>query len=250
MATVNQRILPDVGIILAPSFRSRAYAQRLAQCAIAPAIALLLPGSEPDWEGVEEIDPALSEKANNFCFRPGITASETLMSQGIPTITLPDGDINGDDCCSVLAAQKMKSFIYSGAGGTILSSRTLSLGPSFLHVHGGYAPAYRGSTAFYYSIIKEGCFGATALWLNEGLDTGPVLSRRTFPLPSGIDIDRIYDPAIRADLLADVMEIKVSSGDFPEAIQPDEPGETYFVIHPVLKHLALKSCGLVQSDQV
>lgn len=249
MASIDQRVVADTGIILAPTFRSRAYVQRLAQSGIAPAVALFLPGPEPNWDGEDTVDVSLSDDGIVFSFQPGVAASETIRSSGVPSIVFPDGDINGEGCRSVLSTQKVSTYIYSGTGGSILSKQTLSQGMSFLHVHGGYAPAYRGSTAFYYSILRERRFGATALWLNEGIDTGPIILRKSFPLPSGIDIDCVYDPATRAELLTEVLETKLSSGEFPKASLANEPGETYFVIHPVLKHLALRACGLVVHNQ-
>ena len=43
--------LDDLGIILAPNYRSRAYVQFLLQAGLGPSVAILLPGEEPLWNG-------------------------------------------------------------------------------------------------------------------------------------------------------------------------------------------------------
>jgi len=80
--------------------------------------------------------------------------------------------------------------------------------------------------------------------LDAHIDTGPVVARKHYPAPpAGTDIDRRYDPAIRADLLRQVLSSYHSSGHLP--LEPQQQagsqGSTFYVIHPVLKHLALLS---------
>ena len=79
--------------------------------------------------------------------------------------------------------------------------------------------------------------------LDRNIDTGPIVARRRYPKPrAGIDIDRIYDPAIRADLLVQVMSDYVNNGCLvPLEQQAPEKGVNYYVIHPVLKHLAIRA---------
>ena len=50
----------------------------------------------------------------------------------------------------------------------------------FLHIHGGYVPAFKGSTTNYYSLLAEGQLGASAIFLTEDLDSGPKLHRQKF----------------------------------------------------------------------
>jgi len=58
--------------------------------------------------------------------------------------------------------------------------------------------------------------------------------------PPGADVDYLYDSAIRADLLADLVEEWVQRGSSWNPIEQDlSSGKTYYVIHPVLKHIAL-----------
>ena len=57
---------------------------------------------------------------------------------------------------------------------------------------------------------------------------------------TGIDVDHLYDGTIRADMLVRVLERFTAEGVFP-SVPRDGNYQTYHVIHPVLKHLALLS---------
>jgi methionyl-tRNA formyltransferase len=131
--------------------------------------------------------------------------------------------------------------IYSGYGGQLVSRELLSLGPPFLHAHSGWLPDYRGSTTVYYSLLAgEGC-GVSVIGMVPAIDQGPILARRRYPAPpAGVDIDYFYDSAIRADLMADVVMRWRKDGQL-DPIEADGDGADYYVVHPLLKHLALLS---------
>lgn|GEM_PF-1934382 len=151
-----------------------------------------------------------------------------------------DADVNNPDIVAAIADAPGDTIVYFGLGGVILGKALLGCGKRFLHIHGGYAPRYRGSTAFYYSLLRERSMGATALWLGNRIDAGPVLARRRYPPPKGVDIDRVGDPMIRAHLLSEVLRGRRDTGAFADAFRDDAGATTYHVIHPVLKHLALR----------
>ena len=138
--------------------------------------------------------------------------------------------------------------IYSGYGGQLVSRELLSLGPPFLHAHSGWLPDYRGSTTVYYSLLAgDGC-GVSVIGMAPAIDQGPILARRTYPAPPvGVDIDYFYDSAIRADLMADVVAQWQKDGPL-DPIAVSEGGADYYVVHPLLKHLALLSLGAEDAD--
>jgi methionyl-tRNA formyltransferase len=81
----------------------------------------------------------------------------------------------------------------------------------------------------------------TALILDRNIDTGPIVAQRHYPKPlPGLDIDFVYDGAIRADLLVEVMSAYARTGRLA-SLERQSPGHGthYYVIHPVLKHLAI-----------
>jgi methionyl-tRNA formyltransferase len=136
--------------------------------------------------------------------------------------------------------QDAQLVVYSGFGGQIVNSKLLTLGASFLHAHSGWLPNYRGSTTIYYSLLEGNGCGVSVILLSPDIDCGPIVARRRYPIPPNqIDIDYVYDPATRADLLVDVLANWQSSGVLPTTLpQSDLDGDCYFVIHPILKHLS------------
>jgi methionyl-tRNA formyltransferase len=138
--------------------------------------------------------------------------------------------------------------IYSGYGGQLVSRELLSLGPPFLHAHSGWLPDYRGSTTVYYSLLAGEGSGVSVIGLVPAIDQGPVMARRHYPAPPvGVDIDYFYDSAIRADLIADVVAQWQKDGQL-DPIEVDGDGADYYVVHPLLKHLALLSLEASDAD--
>ena len=105
------------------------------------------------------------------------------------------------------------------------------------------SPRAPGATATASSIARcaRRC-AASAIILDQQIDTGPVLARKHYPAPPlGTDIDCRYDTAIRADLLLEVLRGYHATGRLDVEIQQAGQGHSYYVIHPLLKHLALLS---------
>lgn len=202
-----------------------------------PRLILQPPGDEAQWSGPHSIDIYLGE-GRSFRFAPGATCRQVADRTGIATVQLADKDVNAVDFRTI--AKGIGMVVYSGFGGVLIRPETLRSGPRFLHAHGGIAPHYRGSTAFYYSLLREGSMGATVLWLEPGIDTGPILARKTFSVPAGLDIDRVVDPVFRAEVLVEVLDQRRRLGAFPAGERLEEGATTYYVIHPVLKNLALR----------
>ncbi|MCP4872819.1 MAG: methionyl-tRNA formyltransferase [Proteobacteria bacterium] len=70
------------------------------------------------------------------------------------------------------------------AYGRILTTRLLEA-PRFgcVNVHASLLPAYRGAGPIQWAIIRgETETGITTMWMEEGLDTGPMLLRRAIPI--------------------------------------------------------------------
>lgn len=235
--------LEDVGLVLAPTFRSRAYVQMLAARDLRPAVSFLMPGEELRWDGDEEIVLRLRADAEPFHFRPGVPVRETVAAQGWPAVELPTSDVNAREAIAALSGAAIPILIYSGLPKGVLRKPLLATGLRFLHAHGGYLPAYRGATGFYFGMLDKGRLGISAIWIDEGIDTGPIVMREWYEPIAGIEIDRVLDPAARADLLAQILIHVRATGAFP-AMSQTGAAESYFVIHPVLKHLALRRAAV------
>jgi methionyl-tRNA formyltransferase len=232
--------LDGVVLLAAHTARSQAYVQALVANDLYPGQVILFGKERPveverntrlvSWQGVDL--PDLGKSLLQSCKRAGI-----------PVTSCPADDVNAEEIAHCISNFAPRLVIYSGVGGQLVSEHLLGMGPRFLHMHSGWLPRYRGSTTLYYALLEGELPGVTALFLDRAIDTGPVLMKRHYSTPPlDIDLDQIYDPAIRADLLVRIMREYARSGVLPpvEHQDPDE-GVTYYVIHPVLKHLAILS---------
>lgn len=235
-----------VGMIAADTFRSRAYLSAMCSESIKPCHIIFLPlehrraqelSNARIRRQLEDYQGPLAKEAN-FDFDCDIKSF--AIEHKIPFIEADSGDINHPGVIEMVRSAQTSVLVYSGYGGVILRQPVLSSGKKFLHVHGGFVPQYRGSTAAYYSLLEEKSIGASAIFLTEQIDKGPVIGRAKFPPPCpGEAIDLIFDSAARARLLVSVLKRYRQTGRFEEVEQTKTEGFTYYVIHPVLKHVAI-----------
>ncbi len=70
------------------------------------------------------------------------------------------------------------------AYGRIIKKEALAIARlGFINVHFSLLPAYRGAAPLQWALIKgESVTGVTVFWLDEGMDTGPVLASREVPV--------------------------------------------------------------------
>jgi methionyl-tRNA formyltransferase len=168
-----------------------------------------------------------------------ISVKQTLKQENWNWLELDCDHINRDLMVYTISKFSPKMIIYSGYGNQLVGTQLLEMEIPFLHIHSGWLPKYKGSTAFYYSWIIEQYCGVSAFYLRSGIDEGPIVLRKKYPLPqSGVDPDYIYDCAIRADTLIEVIQGINQTGTIPAGRAQTELGDTYYVIHPLLKHLA------------
>jgi len=159
------------------------------------------------------------------------SSEEKLLNQmDVDTIYLSADNINDEKILNVLMKRPEEIFIYTGGG--IVKKRLLSI-KKFIHIHPGIVPEYRGSTCFYYSILNNFTIGMSAIYLSDQLDKGDILAKKNYPVPKVTDMDS-YIPKIRAKMLKEVLTNKLFLGT-----SQDTKGNLYYIIHPVLKHIAI-----------
>lgn len=215
------------------SSRTRAYLGAMANAGLVPAHAILLEASAGR--------PG-SDTPTVIYFDNKTPALERIRSLAIPHGAVAAHDVNDPAVVHAVAEAPVDILVYSGPGGQILRSELLGTGKRFLHVHAGLLPEFRGSTTIYYSLLERGDCGASAILLDERIDAGPIVASATYPPPADrTTIDHGYDPFIRADLLVRVLREYARHGSFRERVQPAGAGETYYVMHPVLRHTAVLS---------
>ena len=237
--------LDDVAMIAADSSRSKAYLQALVRHGLLPSKVLVLqaPAGQPlpgqvsgRAVATHAAEPCRSEAA----FDPLEPLAATLRSAGIAFDGIATADVNQPSVVDRVRAAAQSVFIYSGYGGALLKAPLLDTGKRFLHVHGGYLPDFKGSTTSYYSLLVDNSLAASALFLSREIDSGPVLRRRRFPAPPDRQaIDHVFDSAARAKVLVETLEAYLASGSWHYELAENAGGRTYYVIHPVLKHLSI-----------
>ncbi|MEH6834033.1 MULTISPECIES: formyltransferase family protein [Falsihalocynthiibacter] len=233
--------LQGVVFLAADTARSSAYAQAMVNSGLSPQATLLFGmGSKarlgqaeqlarsPEIKGV--FTPTLGVPLREVCEKFG-TSVQDLSAQSISDQSIRDR----------LTELQPKLVIYSGFGGELVPG-DLCKNWKFLHLHSGYLPEYRGSTTCYYSLLAENRCGVSAIYLSPDIDTGDIVAKEHYAPPTReIDIDYIYDSAIRADLLVKVLKnYAASDGNLKTVEQDDTEGQTFYVIHPVLKNIAIE----------
>jgi methionyl-tRNA formyltransferase len=224
-----------IGIILTPDVRSKAYLSKLMDNKIKLDQIIFMNDNreEKKFSNKEIIQAKL------YGIKIDKSVKTILDENNIRFKEFSFVDINNSQLTNFIKQSNVDFFIFTGGG--ILKTEILSSGPQFIHFHPGIVPFYRGSTCFYYSIINDDKCGVTAYVMNEKLDAGKIIHQKTFPKPSHIFIDDVFDAHIRSDTMTDVLKNNLL---VKENFSKQDPnvGETYFVIHPVLKHVAILSC--------
>jgi len=217
--------LREIGMLAIPNSRSTCYLQRLIENDYLPSFVIILQASQQmltPGQRLEDLEGAFVQ---------------SLIENSIDYSIVSTININSSEVVENLKKRHEKFFIYSGPGGAILKKEILNIGKKFLHIHPGRLPAFRGSTTIYYQILAESQCGVSAIILDEKIDTGPIIASENYPLPQNIDLDYEYDPMIRADLLIKVIDQFVKRGEFSVKHQSQEAGETYYIMHPLLRHI-------------
>ena len=224
-----------IGIILTPDNRSKAYIQKITNEKIKLEEIIFMNDNRSEQKYSAE---AIAE-SKRCGFNISEPVAETLKKPQLDYQEFNFVDINHPQLVEFLEKSKTNYYIYTGGG--ILKSPVLNSGPKFIHFHPGIVPKYRGSTCFYYSIIDDDECGVTAYFMDEKLDTGDIIFQKNFPKPENEFIDDVYDSHIRSETLLEVIKNNLIGNNILKKQNYSE-GENYFVIHPVLKHIAILSC--------
>lgn len=239
-------ILSNIIMLLVENNRSRAYLQRMAFHDLLPNHVILLENTSgvatPGQKNSDlkaDAAPAFKATASGFQLRENEPLKETLAKLSVPFTALPTVDINSDTVFEALQSRPEQIIVYSGPGGAILKAKLFTLPKNFLHIHPGIVPDYRGSTTIYYSLLNEGKAGASAIFLSPEIDQGPLLAIKEFEPPADRrEIDYLYDPLVRSELLVDVLLGYREKGTF-ETTPQDLHSDPYFIMHPVLRHICI-----------
>lgn len=166
-----------------------------------------------------------------------------------------DATVNSPDAIS--AVERVRPLIAVAAGAGILRRPILAV-PRLgtLNAHMGILPTYRGMHASEWSAFHGDTIGCSVLWVDEGIDTGPIIATRV------VDVDACRSIAeLRArvdecqlDLLDDTLRSIVERGISPScAPQRRDEGRQFFRMHADLRRVleqALTAPAIAGSERI
>lgn len=235
------KVAKDIGLLFCPGVRGLMYLASFVRAGLLPGV--IISQGEMDG-GLKESRPKGFWNRYVGYFDPEMTLENYVTEYGIEHVTVTERDVNSASLKEAVSKREENIFVFSGGG--VIKPNLLSIGKQFIHIHPGLLPDYRGSTCFYYSMLKEDNCSASAFFMEADLDSGDVLGRKTFEVPAieGEEdwyfYDLIFDPWLRAELLLDLLKGYIEKGSFQSAPQNRSSGEMYFIMHPVLKNIAIE----------
>lgn len=234
------------GMVATDTTRTRAYLAAMERAGILPSFVLFLPNEtstrKPGQAGDQDSNCIIDNDWPEAQFSLTDPILPWIERLNIQVEIAPSGDINDNRVVDAVAKCEPSILVYSGYGGVLLKGQVLNAGKRFLHVHGGYLPDFKGSTTNYFSMLSHGLIGASAIYLTPEIDCGPILIRRWFPAPPQRgDLDHVYDSAARARVLVEVLTKLSDQQNLDAKASSNMIGDTFYIIHPVLKHLAILS---------
>lgn len=228
---------PRLVILCAHTARSVAYLQGLAAAGIQPESVIVYGAGGGPLQTTRDLQ--VRRLPGLFCPDLSQDLDACLNALQWPHEVCAAQALDDAELLACVERQAPDLLVYSGYGGQLVPPALLRRQP-VLHIHSGWLPDYRGSTTLYYQVLEQRQCAASALLLDEQIDTGPVVARQQYPLPpAGMDIDYLYDNAIRADLLVRVLARWRHDPGTLQALPAEAEQPPYFIIHPLLKHLAL-----------
>jgi len=157
----------------------------------------------------------------------GETVEEICRQENIPFYQ-PE-NVNSNQFVKILEQIDFDIAVLSGYG-KIIRQPLLNLAPlGFINLHGGELPHYRGSSTSRWVLINdEKVAGISILYVDKGIDTGPVLDQKQFIIKECFDIKDIIlnQLALFPPLLLSVID-KISKSEITPTIQNVNQG-TYW----------------------
>lgn len=235
-------MLKGMAMLAADTARSKAYLQAMERSSLMPERCVVY---SQDIEATRRsADGHIRADHDVEFFDLDEPILSTIDRMAVPCTFVEERDVNSRAMIDVISAMTCDLIIYSGYGANVLKPELFRLGKKYIHVHAGKLPQYRGSTTAYFGYLQTGHIDATAIFLNERIDEGEIIASMSFDIPrEPVDIDLLFEPYVRSQVLIDVLRMYADLGYLPSSEQEQEGAQTYFVIHPVLKHIAMLKAG-------
>lgn len=224
------------------TLRTRSYLQQLSNI---PNICV--EGLFYGFETSECIIPALDNISKQYfisenIFIPDFSEApvKTFERNNWKYAYLSDRDVNSENVINAIRKHDVDIIVFSGYGGQILKKEHFFSETPYLHMHPGELPIERGSTTIYYSILNQRKCSVTAFYMTADIDSGNhILIKHYNHPPKGMNMDQYFDNVIRSDCFKGAIE-KICLGSI-KPLNNQLKSEEYYIIHPILKHIAILS---------
>jgi methionyl-tRNA formyltransferase len=226
------------------TLRARAYAQQLAAMKGEEYIVegVFFGFSKRSCSEVELNDKTIRYFKKENIFLPDLNQDirKTFKNNHWCFTEIETEDVNSEVVLKSIHELNGDIVVFAGYGGQILNGQHFEGGRKYLHMHPGELPTERGSTTVYYSILNNRNVSVTAFFMTADIDAGENIHIKSYPKPFvGVDLDCWFDCGIRADCFKNAL-VAINKLGF-KGVKPTEDSEEYYVIHPVLKHIAILS---------
>jgi len=224
------------GVLLQPSARGRAYLQMLLRELMIPDQVFVM--------GCPNDDHSLATPITYDDFDPNESLRCSLATHGMDYIEIEGRELSDPNLAQTVRAASLDLCIFSGGG--ILPPSALTSARRWIHVHPGRLPDWRGSTCHYYGLLLEGIVEVSAFYMESGLDAGEVLCAERFEPEADwreADLDHVLDARLRGRVLVKAMQKVLRDGLQRGRTQDEAGGQMFYVIHPVLKEIAVSNLG-------
>ncbi len=154
--------------------------------------------------------------------------TELISGHKIPIYCV--GNHNDRLCQELLTAEQPEVLVLGGT--RIIKPRILEIPPQgTVNSHPGLLPELRGSASVGWALYKDLPQGATAHFVDPGIDVGDIIISRELPVYRRDSYESLnYRVAILAgELMAEALK-RIASGDVPRLPQDPDQGETLRVI--------------------
>ena len=198
------------------------------------------------FDGKECIVPKLNIETKEYFYKnklfiPDFTVNLeiTFKNNNWHFDKVKDIDVNSKNILNELSKKESDVIVFAGYGGQLLKEKHFTNGSRYLHMHPGKLPSERGSTTIYYSILNRRKITVTAFYMTQNIDAGENILFNEYQVPNeGVDIDLWLDNVVRADCFIEALK-EIDNSE--KLVVSASESEEYYVIHPVLKHIALLS---------
>lgn len=168
----------------------------------------------------------------------------------IPYLTV--SDLNQPECVELL--NKAAPQVIAFTGGGLIRKNILKIPEiGILNCHTGILPQYRGMDVVEWTAVEDNIekigFGATLHLMDKGVDSGPILLKRTIaPNPEeDFAIIRQRLEVLMVSLVVEGIQ-GLRDGKLKPRPQKPEDGRQYFVMHPRVKQFARTMLEKYYSD--